>query len=554
VCLADAGLFLARLSEGDLKRILLAQIEAGLGGEFHDLAKERPAEIEQALRPTFDLLPKAKEGRIDHDGVRYLLNRFFVQRHGWSINGLQSGNTPWNSSSSKLSALDHVPEMLQELFEARVGGRSSSLQDVVVLAAVIEHLIHDELQGKLETVYHAKETALTEVVDEKRAVSLMELYMMSFLRGESASAYDARMIGRLERNFHKQYPAWNGVKDLIAEIRQDVAPGQTEFSFENVSSMLEVVADHFAPFYEAQCNDLKTSLLDMEIKQSGRVQLVDFYKAALNDGMSQFTESIDTLRHYGILDEVVPSSPRVIIANYVSGRSNCIARTSFYSTCCPNSCESLLGRIEQALGKGDATPDEIISAVEDPQAALEAGFQGLTPWLRNRLNDLAKHHSGRVPLHGRLFAQWMHFAHPRDCIYPHLSAATSTRSLNEYTKYANEIGQKTKFTLADLKDTTERLSESAQEKLDSTSRAEESTSEDSCANSMWTMEEELFVGRSVQDGPEEERLTARAKAVAIFCGAVLMLLVAVASLLLQNGGKTSTRRYSDGPSLSRSFV
>merc|ERR1719436_1710683 len=38
--------------------------------------------------------------------------------------------------------------------------------------------------------------------------------------------------------------------------------------------------------------------------------------------------------------------------------------------------------------------------------------------LVDRLHGIAEVHGGKVPLHGRLFAQWMHFAYPRECQLP----------------------------------------------------------------------------------------------------------------------------------------
>merc|ERR1719502_2312607 len=43
----------------------------------------------------------------------------------------------------------------------------------------------------------------------------------------------------------------------------------------------------------------------------------------------------------------------------------------------------------------------------------------LASWLHHRLDEIAKHHGGLVPLHGRLFAQWLHYAYPRECNFPH---------------------------------------------------------------------------------------------------------------------------------------
>jgi len=51
--------------------------------------------------------------------------------------------------------------------------------------------------------------------------------------------------------------------------------------------------------------------------------------------------------------------------------------------------------------------------------------RALSTTLNSRLEDIAKEHGGQVQLHGRLFAQWMHHAYPRECPYPHISGTTS---------------------------------------------------------------------------------------------------------------------------------
>jgi hypothetical protein len=536
--LASAGLFLAKLPEPDLKQVLLAEIEAAIGNNLHDVTKQRLTEIREALQPTFDVLPKSSEGTLDHDGTRYLLNRVFAMQHGWFINGLQAGAETWNSSLQGLSMRDHLPEVLQELFEARVGEKGASLQEVVAFAAMIEHLIRDELRGKLETVYNKKEIALDGAVDQTQALNFMEVYMICFLRGEDASAWSPVKMERLERNFHRQYPEWEGVKYLIREVQQATAPEKGSFTFDDVAGILEIVADRFASFYESQCHDLKGALLDMEDRRSGRVRLGDFYHAALNDGWYQFTETIEVLRHIGTLDEVDPSNPRVIIPNYIAGMSNCIARTSFYSTCCPNTCESLLNRIEQALGKSEATPAEITAAVEDPTAALETGFRGLSPWQRQRLNDLARHHNGRVPLHGRLFAQWMHFVHPRDCTYPHLSGTTYKKSLDDWEK---DLGKSSGLTMSELQNVTQQLSERAAPPSESHHMEHEHT------DNMWTMEEELFVERpSAVDAAADAAVVGYSgPAKTVFCVAALGVLGVMATLVSPDASAKKPRRSSN---------
>merc|ERR1719343_1461059 len=40
----------------------------------------------------------------------------------------------------------------------------------------------------------------------------------------------------------------------------------------------------------------------------------------------------------------------------------------------------------------------------------------------------------RVPLHGRLFAQWLHHAYPRECPFPHVSGAVAPMYPEEWAE------------------------------------------------------------------------------------------------------------------------
>ena len=49
-----------------------------------------------------------------------------------------------------------------------------------------------------------------------------------------------------------------------------------------------------------------------------------------------------------------------------------------------------------------------------------------------RLKRLSEMHGGTVLLHGRLFAQWLHYMFPQVCPYPHRAGTTSTLGVTEY--------------------------------------------------------------------------------------------------------------------------
>merc|ERR1712054_394026 len=64
------------------------------------------------------------------------------------------------------------------------------------------------------------------------------------------------------------------------------------------------------------------------------------------------------------------------------------------------------------------------------RSAVEA--KDVSAPLRSKLEDVAALHHGKVPIHGRLFAQWLHYVFPRECPFPHKVGTHSAQSPLEF--------------------------------------------------------------------------------------------------------------------------
>merc|ERR1719373_835996 len=104
-----------------------------------------------------------------------------------------------------------------------------------------------------------------------------------------------------------------------------------------------------------------------------------------------------------------------------------------YSICCINECEELMVRLEGVLARPTATSSAVVSLVAGMSSSTVQGPRNLSRVLISRLHDIADSQGG-VPLHGRLFAQWMHFAFPRECPYPHLAGTTYSKGYYAWRK------------------------------------------------------------------------------------------------------------------------
>merc|ERR1719316_87197 len=235
---------------------------------------------------------------------------------------------------------------------------------------------------------------------------------MAFILGEDLNNMTLTDAEEMKGEMPEIFLAWRDTQKVVHGIRRNVTAAEGTIDFASLAKAAEVVGEQFGSFQDFECRELKDKLMNMEYRGTGRVKLSDFYKPDL-DGSWTFQESVGYLRSVGTLDETDASQPSVMIANYVTSHANCIASSGFYSVCCKNECEGLLGHLEQNIGNFEAKPEVIANLVNNLASSTVTVPQKLSSSLLQRLDEIASSHGGNVPLHGRLFQQWMHHVYPR---------------------------------------------------------------------------------------------------------------------------------------------
>jgi hypothetical protein len=194
------------------------------------------------------------------------------------------------------------------------------------------------------------------------------------------------------------------------------------YSFSDAHEMVAGITRNFASFWESECSSLKATLLTMDSSGTGRVPLSRFYASALESEW-RFGESEEYLRELGLLDESSAwRGKQVIIPNYIQAASNCIVSSPHYLVCCEDECEGVFHEIEEAVRAPFATPSHLLALVGNmtSQNALDDDqLVDVNGPLAAQLEQIGMAYDGKVPLHGRLFAQWLHYAFPRECPFPH---------------------------------------------------------------------------------------------------------------------------------------
>ncbi|CAJ1389776.1 unnamed protein product [Effrenium voratum] len=415
----------ANTSTQDLKAEVLEAILA-MGGR---LSEGRLGDLEGVMRPTFDAMPKNSAGNLEHAAASYVLHRLFVQRHGMYIKGLEPAGAGFQRSSATEVLQDRVPTFVQSLFEERLKGQGLSLHELAVLAATLEHLISKEAIARLKLAYAAENFSEAERISTQDVDELLDTYMTMILVGTS----NKQDLLEDKAKLFSGYQFWNETQTFARQVRSSVAgsreaeePFVEGISFEGMRQIVEEIGERYGRWQDAECQDLKRALMKKEHRGTGRVLLKDFYSEGLK-GQWQFSESVEYLRELGALH----AGESVFIANYVNAHSNCLSSSGLYSICCINECESLLGHLEAKIAQPEAEVETLLALVSAlPSATTPA--PAIAGDLRRRLEDIARLHGGLVPIHGRLFAQWLHHVYPRECPFPHAAGRTNPMTADDW--------------------------------------------------------------------------------------------------------------------------
>jgi len=417
-----------RVATDKVQDSITSALEALLHGGS---GSERLAKIEGSIWRTFQALPKNSFGRLAPRAVRHVVHSYFAKEHGWLINGLEPHGMQANVSEVQEVTIlqDRAPGLVEALLEAQRSGRGLALQDAVAVVAALERLILDDSTALLEDAYFLNNLSVSDALEVDELHEVLRSYLLAVALGTRHNHSDVRKHQLLKKKLaRRNTDNWLAIVEFERDAalnfdyrqRQQVNPfAPSHFTFRNAADIVEDMAQAYGKWQTAECRHMTDQLVALDPDGTGRILLKTFYSQP-DTADYQFSESESYLREIGALDETVGGSPRVRIANYMMGPSNCIASNSYYSVCCLSDCEALMNDIEGRIQAPTAPVQSLLSIVGNLSSVYVDGPRELPQDLRQRLEAVAERHGGGVPLHGRLFAQWLHHAFPQECPYPHV--------------------------------------------------------------------------------------------------------------------------------------
>lgn len=408
-----------------------ATLEALLHGN-HGASETELTKIEAVMAPTFQALPKNAMGRLAPRSVRHMIHSYFASEHGLLIRGMENHGMQLNMTGVHDAdvLVKKMPVLADVLSKVRKSDRGLSFTDVILTVATLERLMLEESTELLSVAYLLNGFDPSQHVQRDALQEVLISYLIIFELGSKANVTDVAKHELMKLNLKTQNSqSWSALVEFEEDalntcnyLQQDTINPfvPAVYSFQAASRVVRSMARAYGQWQNTECRQMASDLRGLDTMGSGRVPLDKFYLQPKSMDYL-FTESTMYLRQIGALDEGGSSGkPQVRIANYLMGPSNCIASSSYFSVCCLSECEGLMRELEQKVQAPTAPAEQLLSLVGNMSSSSVEAPRELPANLVDKLQVIAERHQGNVPLHARLFAQWIHFAFPSECPYPHL--------------------------------------------------------------------------------------------------------------------------------------
>lgn len=389
--------------------------------------------VESLIGSTFESMPRSAAGRLGPHAIHHIMHSYFSQQYGWNLFSTADFTIKNRSGTGAQMLQAKIPILMEAVLEAREHGRGLTLSEVAAIVTAVEHLIFDESVNLLQYAYKLNGLDPSSDLNADAAKEVLISYTAVFrLRRNGTLPFYNPALHMKWKSICPRCTQKHAmfVEDSLLNFDFDHSDNRSPFAtkaytFEALAVIVDRMSRQYGYYFADTCKNLRVALEESDVNGTGRLSLEEF-RSMKQVGEYSLEESDDELREIGALDESIPGKPLVRITNYVLSDTNCDTPSEYYNVCCFNTCRVIMQQLERAFKAPTVLPEPLLAAVSNisEMADKDMGIAAL-PFsgaslvrMQQSLEAISQQHDGKVPLHGRSFATWLHFAFPRDCPFP----------------------------------------------------------------------------------------------------------------------------------------
>jgi len=452
-----------------------------LRSELAAVAKPRSAaagrirKIEEELSPLWRVAKKNERGAITNNTMRYVAHRYFTNKYGWSVKGLQPAGASWLHVMAVTPDVRQVtkyiaPTYLHEELLTATGAEDLDIHRLALFISTIEHLIHAEMLDYLYSVHRVMQVKVAGEKTEGELDTIISSFMLIYAFGTNLEVSTKRDLDKSAAFLQENHKGWQQLQARIQDLKKSKPDAGTK-GFNGLMDFVEAIAKDYRQWQNPTCTEARERLLAMPSYKDGQVSLADFAPVHVAGYRLLFSEQQDYLQKLGALDESTAGDPKLLVANYITSQALCLTTASYYTVCCHNPCEDIMAKLEHATGEPSATADQIASALAEGGAG-----RLLTEAERASLDALTANNS-RVVLHERPLAMWLHSIFPVDCPMPRDHETINPKTADEWMADPGSNVQDTEELMLEVSDNLARYTTLGLEGVDASLKEEEAAEE-----------------------------------------------------------------------------
>jgi len=392
---------------------LRPSVEKHLAG----VSAKRLFAVESIIKTTFEALPKNRAGKIPMQAIHSIARGFFSEEHGWLIKDFEFTAANVTELQDALIAREKAPELVAALVEGHRVDAGLSLSEVVAVISAMEDMILQESLSLLEGAFVLNRLSPGAAVSTEQLEDVLTSYLIVFRDGKRRNLTDVEKHEQSKKRAMTQEMDWQNEVDFVREVVKESAGTKETYSYEIVEKVVKDVALAYGKWQNSECDEMKQTLLGLAEDASGRVSLDRFRNEEAHTHYT-FAETPEYLRQIGAMEEVEGSEPKVLVANYLLGTSNCIGSSKYVSVCCLSECENLLNALHGKVQSSEVSVQVLLDTVKGMSSSSVTSPRELPEDLTEKARQIAGRYQGFVQLHSVDFKHWLHYAFPNECPLP----------------------------------------------------------------------------------------------------------------------------------------